>query len=264
MNAARPPVGSTDLIASHTRALADLGRHHDLATPVPTCGEWALADLLWHVAEVQHFWAYIIANRPAGPDKHPMPDRPGDDQLADLLGRCCDDLVDQLLQADPSDQAWSWASEQTVAFTLRRQTHEAVVHHVDSTLAVGDDLPVVDPVVATDGVDELVTVMLSGVPDWATFTPGDETIRLTTDDTDDTWNLGCGRMTGTSPDSGTDYDLSAFELLDRLDAPSATVSADSLDLLLWLWGRRPADQLTITGDPTVVDRLRSTVAESTQ
>jgi uncharacterized protein (TIGR03083 family) len=231
---------------------------------VPTCGNWTLADLIWHLAEVQDFWAYIITTRPAGPEHFPIPQRPADDQLADLLDERNRQLVESLQHAHPTDQAWSWASEQTVAFSLRRQTHEAVVHHADGALAVGHQLPTLDPTIAADGIDELVTVMLSGVPDWATFRPGSETIQLTTRDTDDTWNLRCGRMTGTSPGSGTEYDLSAFELLDRLDAPSTIVSADSLDLLLWLWGRCKTDRLTTTGDPDGIGRLRTAVAEATQ
>ena len=53
--------------------LAELGWRCDLTTPVPTCGDWTLADLIWYLAEVQSFWEYIIANRPAGPDRYPAP-----------------------------------------------------------------------------------------------------------------------------------------------------------------------------------------------
>ena len=257
------PLG-TSLITAHTRALAGLGRRHELSTPVTTCGEWSLADLIWHLTEVQDFWAYIISNRPAGPDAYTRPARPPNVELAGLLDDRCHALVSALGGAEPGDTAWSWSDDQTVAFTIRRQTHEALVHHIDGVLAVGAETPPVDAEVAADGVDELVTVMLSGVPEWATFEPSDDSLRLVAADTGDTWNLGVGRMTGTSPDSGTTYDLAAFELLEQLDAPSTTVSADSLDLLLWLWGRRSSNRLTTTGDPGGVERLRTAVAESTQ
>ncbi len=157
---------------------------------------------MWHLTEVQNFWEYIIANRPAGPDRYPVPDRPADDELADLLTDRSTKLIGHLETADPGDHAWSWAAEQTVAFTIRRQTHEALVHHIDGVLAVATELPTVDSAVAADGVDELVTVMLCGVPEWATFDPTTDTLRLEVTDTGDAWTLGFGRMTGTSPDTG--------------------------------------------------------------
>ena len=245
-------------------AATELGRRHDLGTPVPTCGDWTLADLIWHLTEVQNFWEYIIGQRPAGPEQYPVPERPADDRVADLLTDRCTHLVGHLDSADPADRAWSWANEQTVAFTIRRQTHEALVHHIDGVMAVGAEIPSVKPTVAADGIDELVTVMLSGVPPWATFEREHDSLRLIAADTGDTWNLGLGRMTGTSPDSGTTYDLAAFELLAGLDDPTATIEAASLDLLLWMWGRRSSELLTVTGDTDLATRLRAAIAESTQ
>src|SRR3954452_8365930 len=35
---------------------------------VPTCPEWDAADLLWHLAGVQLFWAKVLRHRPASPD----------------------------------------------------------------------------------------------------------------------------------------------------------------------------------------------------
>lgn len=253
-----------DLITSHTTALAELGRRHDLVTAVPTCGDWTLAELISHLAEVQGFWAHIISNRPAGPDTYAAPARPLADQLPDLLDASCHALVSALRDADPADTAWSWSDDHTVAFSIRRQTHEAIVHHVDGVLAIGAQLPDLEPSVAADGVDELVTVMLSGVPEWAAFESTGATLRLIAADTTAMWNLGFGRMTGTSPDSGATYDLSAFELLADLEQPTTTITARALDLELWMWGRRADDAVAVTGDPVGADRLRAAVVESTQ
>ena len=131
-------------------------------------------------------------------------------------------------------------------------------------MEVGTELPIVDPAVAADGVDELVTVMLCGVPEWATFEREDDSLRLVAADTGDAWNLGFGRMTGTSPDTGTIYDQPAFELLTGLDDPKTSITAPSLDLLLWMWGRHGAEQLAITGDAEAATRLRAAIAESTR
>ena len=31
--------------------------------PVPSCPDWSAADLLWHLTEVQLFWAIIVRDR---------------------------------------------------------------------------------------------------------------------------------------------------------------------------------------------------------
>lgn len=260
---ARYPFG-TPLIRTHTFELAELGRQHDLSTPVPTCGKWALDDLIWHLTEVQSFWLHAIANRPAGPESYTAPERPPNDELPDLLTDRCALLVAVLDAADPAEAAWSWSDDHTVRFSIRRQTHEALIHHLDGVLAVGADLPAIEPTVAADGVDELVTVMLSGVPDWADYEPTSDSLQLTASDAGDTWNLRFGRMIGTSPDTGTSYDLTALELLDELDAPTTQISARGLDLELWMWGRRDDTAVAIGGAPNGAGRLRAAVVESTQ
>ena len=40
----------------------------DPSARVPTCPDWDAADLLWHLAGVQLFWAKVIRHRPASPD----------------------------------------------------------------------------------------------------------------------------------------------------------------------------------------------------
>jgi hypothetical protein len=44
----------------------------------------------------------------------------------------------------------------------------------------------------------------------------------------------------------------------------ATAAGRAADLLLWLWGRGPADPLERTGDPVLVPRVRELAAEATQ
>jgi uncharacterized protein (TIGR03083 family) len=261
MERAHPEAVGIEVIRTHGFGLAELGRGHDLTTPVPTCGDWSLADLLRHLTEVQDFWCHIIGNRPAGPDTYDRPERPADATLPDLLHDRSRRLTDALADADPADHAWSWADEQTVGFTVRRQSHEALVHHVDGLLAVGAPTPAVDPALAADGVDELVTVMLSGVPDWADYQRTDGTILLRADDAAAEWALAFGRMTGTSPDTGNTYDLVAMEILPWLSEPTTTISAGALDLDLWLWGRNGT--VEIDGDPAGAARLRTTIAEVT-
>jgi uncharacterized protein (TIGR03083 family) len=254
----------TAVIADRTNGVVEIGSITDLGTSVPSCRDWSLADLVWHLAEVQHFWAWTIAHRPAGPDQYGRPERPADDSLADLLADCCARLVGALDAADPDEPAWSWSDDHTVGFTVRRQSHESLIHFVDAVLAAGAPVPDIDAFLAADGVDELLGVMLAGVPEWADFASDGSTASIEAADTGDRWLLGFGRMTGTSPDSGTAYDLDAVELLTVGADGDATIRGSAVDLDLWLWGRADGSVLDVEGDDAFADRLRTMVAESTR
>lgn len=207
------------------------------------------------------FWHHVIAHRPADPGACEQPDRPPSTELADLLDDRCAALTAALAAADPAERAWSWADEQTVGFTLRRQSHEALIHHLDGLLAVGARVPDVDPALAADGVDELVEVVLSGVPDWADYERTDGTVLLRATDTTDEWALAYGRMTGTSPHTGTTYDLVAMEVLAEVTDSDTEIVGAASELDRWLWGR--GGDVTVGGDRADPDRLRSVIVEST-
>lgn len=248
-------VVGTAVIREHALGLAAVARQVPLDTPVPTCPDWTMADLVWHLTEVEHFWAHIIEARPVGPDSYEEPTRPGDQELVDGLERAAAALVGALTGVDPGETAWSWADEQTVGFTLRRQSHEAVVHHVDGRIAAGADLPTIAPGLAVDGVDEMLGVMLGGVPEWARFERRPGVIELRTRDTCDAWTQAFGRMIGTSPESGTEYDLDALEPVD--EPPDAVVEGDAVDVLLWLSGRGDLSKLSVQGDAELAHQLRA-------
>ena len=243
------------VIREHALGLAAVARQVPLDTPVPTCPEWTMADLVWHLTEVELFWSHVVVGRPAGPESYEEPTRPPDHELVDGLERAADSLIDALTGVDPSEAAWSWADEQTVGFTLRRQSHEAVVHHVDGRVAAGVELPAIPPQLAADGVDEMIGVMLTGVPEWARFERRPGVIELRTRDTDDAWTLAFGRMIGTSPESGAEYDLDA---LDPVEEPAdAVVEGDAVDLHLWLSGRGDLSKLSVQGDAALAHQLRT-------
>ena len=240
-------------IRTDTATIIGIASGHDPTTPVPTCGDWSLADLTWHIGEVQDFWAWIVSRRAADPSGYPDPQRPPDAELAGFLRDASDRLVAALDGADPADGCWSWASDHTVGFTFRRQTHEALIHRVDAELAVGID-PVLDPEVASDGVDEMLAVFLSDIPEWGTFRPDNVAIALIGTDTHDAWTYRFGRMTGTSPESGRSYDVDAL-IADADASPAATINAPVAELDLWLWGRGAIP--TSSGDRSLLERLRN-------
>ncbi len=165
---------------------------------------WRLAAFrpLWHLLEVQDFWAYVIEQRPSPPEGYREPTRPEAGDLPAGLRDACARLTEQLRHASPDEVAWSWADDHTVGFTLGRQAHEAFVHLVDGILAVDEDLPSIPPPLAADGVEEILPVMLTGVPERASFERLAGTVELVARDTGDRWRIGPGRMTGVSPRSG--------------------------------------------------------------
>jgi uncharacterized protein (TIGR03083 family) len=232
---------------------------------VPSCPDWDAGDLLWHLTEVQWFWGSIVVDRLNSPDpaEESSPERPGDhDALLQLFQRASRRLADALESTPPETHVWTWAdNDQTAGFIRRRQAHEALIHRVDAELTA--DLPsVVDRTLATDGVDELLRVMLSDLPEWATFTAEEAVIRIEPVDSDRTWDLVLGRFRGTSPNTGNTYDDPAIELLDDTGtAPTTTISGTAADLDLWLWNRGSEDRLQVDGSVELFERFKAVVAE---
>lgn len=254
-------------IRTHTEALAHLSQGADPDLAVPTCPGWSMADLTWHMVDVQTFWEHIITNRPTGPDTYVEPPRPSSEKLPDRLRAACDALIAALGAADPADAAWSWSSDpadHTVAFTHRRQAHEAFVHRADAVAATGAAVPDVAPAFAADGLDEIVALNLSNLPDWTTHEPTDHVVRLRATDAERDWPLRVLRWQGTSPTTGTTYvDEDAVQVEPGAE-PTAEVAGPAVELDLWLWGRRPADALVTSGDADAIRRLWQMARESTQ
>ncbi len=264
MSSFGPDTTGIDAIRFYSECLAVIAEGNPPSTPVPTCGGWTLGDLTWHMAEVQNFWSFIISSRPVGPADYDEPSRPADQiGLVSFLREQTADLLACLDGANPEDLAWSWSEEQTVAFTLRRQSHEALIHHCDAVLAVDEQIPAVSATLASDGIDEIVNVVLAGLPAWARFTPGIGAVTLAATDTGDSWSLAFGRMTGTSPDSGKVYDIDSVARVEGVSV-DATIAGPALAVDLWLWGRCGIDELEVEGDTGLVDHLRAITASGVQ
>ncbi|MGA8256772.1 MAG: maleylpyruvate isomerase family mycothiol-dependent enzyme [Nocardioides sp.] len=229
---------------------------------VPACPDWDAGDLLWHLADVQWFWATRMRLRPAAPtDDLQHPDRP--DSYAGLLeafdthSRA---LVSELEQADPSEPAWSWAPEQTVGFTFRRQAHEALIHRLDAEQAASVETAL-DPALATDGVAELLDVMYGGeAPAWGRIEPGRHRVRIDLVDTATSlWAEPC-QFVGTDPESGKNYDGPHVLLVpDPGTEPSAVIAGAAGDLDTWLWKRSDESRLALSGDEAALLQFREAV-----
>jgi uncharacterized protein (TIGR03083 family) len=260
-----------EVIRRESARTADALAQASLDARVPSCPDWSASDLAFHLGEVQDFWSQIVQNAlPTADDAHDTERRP-DDELVPFLRTRTHALLAALAAHETTDACWSWAATGgTVGWVLRRQAHEALVHRVDAEQTAG--LPITDPgtALAADGVDEMLGVMVSGLPTWATFTPDGQRVRLHATDAGREWVMAFGRFRGTSPSSGTEYDEPCAELVGGatwdVDAGdvAATVSGTAWDLELWLWGRAGADALECDGDRAAIDRLRAVIVESTQ
>jgi uncharacterized protein (TIGR03083 family) len=230
--------------------MADLIRGANPTTPVPTCPDWTLADLVKHLGGV-HRWAGRMVREQA-PARIPsrlielaLPNQRADypDWLADG-GHL---LMAALRGAEPDAPMWAWGADQHARFWSRRMLHETTVHRTDAEQALGRE-PRVDTSVAVDGIDEL----LDNLPGAAYFAANvtelrgnGESLECLATDTGDTWLIEL------YPDRFTwRHDSAAAH------APaSAILRGTAADLYLLLWRRRPLDdaRFALEGESSVLE-----------
>jgi uncharacterized protein (TIGR03083 family) len=206
--------------AAAAEAVLERGWH----AQVPGCPGWRLNDLVWHLSEVQHFWAWVVKTRAPDPSTYVEPTRHPDDELLGLLAAQNAELETVLAGADPASRVWTWAPQQDVAFVLRRQAQEATVHTVDVEQVLGDVRPIPTDV-GLDGLDEWLEVMVPGV------LPG-------------------GPPEGAHPVVFHVVDADAERSLfpGSRPFPIAALTGTAGDLLLAVWRRVPLEVLTVDGD----------------
>jgi len=226
--------------------------------PVPTCPEWNIDDLLWHLAEVQWFWGTIVRQGLQEPPPAEIrPARPASrSELASFYAAVSAELASALGSAAPQDPVWTWSGDHTVGFVRRRQAHEALIHRIDAELSIGSRTPM-DVQLSDDGIDEALRVMYGHAPDWATFSPsGAGVVRLRAADTASTWLVSPGRLTGTDPDDSTPVDEACLDVADDRGAEAeATLTGSAADLDCWLWRRPTIAALERAGDHRLLNQL---------
>lgn len=243
--------------AERFAAAVELG---PLDAPVPACPGWDLHRLTLHLGHI-HRWARIAAATGVHPDPAIIEGPPEHDHdpvaLADWLRTGAASLADTLGRIDPTGPTWHPFPVPLVgAVWPRRQAQETVVHRWDAESAVGTPRPV-DAVLAADGIDEYLTMMLPRLLQKGRVLLASGSVHLACTDTPGSWTAASvdGELFVTGCADETEH-TPAGEVTGHPvpHAGRGVAHGRAEDLLLALWGRRPISVLQIDGDADVVQR----------
>ncbi|HZE66560.1 MAG TPA: maleylpyruvate isomerase family mycothiol-dependent enzyme [Sporichthyaceae bacterium] len=243
---------SLDLLATEGKLTTEAvsGR---LDGTVPFCPGWTGRDLAVHLAGVYRWVSTVVGERMPEPPSmerraglYADPD-PSDDQgVHDRLQQARSTVV-ATLRATPNDaQVWTiWPAGSPREFWIRRQLHETLVHRVDAQNLGRSEADVhtgaeLDTALAADGVDEM---MVGFSCRYANHLRNPETVTLAVQSTDIDRAWWCV-IGPDDPSMGRGAPP---------QAATATVRGKSGELLLWLWNRRRASGLEVSGDPTALE-----------
>ena len=256
-----------EVLATNSHRFREVLAGVPAASRVPSCPDWAADDLLWHLTEVQSFWLTIV-DQGLQTDEEvgavTAPGRPVDrDAAIALFERVSFHLAMKLDVAGDDVPAWTWTPNHTVGWVRRRQAQEALIHRVDAELTAG--LPSeIDPGLAEDGVDELLTQFGSEPPAWGSFDPSGMLVEVRSAPTGRAWQVRLGRFRGVDP-SGQGHDEPDYQPMSGPGGPAdAVLEGAPGDLLLWLWGRADGVGISATGDPAARAALREAIVANTQ
>jgi uncharacterized protein (TIGR03083 family) len=236
---AHMPIDYLTSIRGEAKALAEVARHGPRDAPIAGCPDWDVDKLVVHVGRI-HRW--VTAAIDAGGD-NPGKLPPGPDDLASLpewLVAGADTLCDRLGALDPSATVWNFAgAPPTPEFWRRRQALETTVHRWDGEAAVGAAAPI-DPALAVEGIDEILTVFaplrLAGA---APLELGGS-LHLHTTDAEGEWTI-------TAPGGVLEVDHGHAK-------GDAAIRGPASELYLMLWRRISPAGLERFGDDAVLDR----------
>lgn len=206
----------------------------DLAAGVPACPGWTVPDLARHLGEL-HRWVRcaIVQGHPHVEVPPPPAGRAG---LLAWYDEGAGVLLDLLGRSDPDTPCWAFGPKPSTArFWFRRQAHEHAVHAVDALASQGRPRPL-DPLLAADGIDEVVRMFFPRQVRLGRTGPLDRSLAVVPVDLAGAARVLAGDGTG---------DVAP-------EAAEATVTGPSELLDLLLWGRVRLDdaRLAVTGDPS--------------
>jgi uncharacterized protein (TIGR03083 family) len=203
---------------------------------VAGCPGWDVDDLAFHLGTAWFWFERIVAGRLT--DKEdvralPSAERPAAPDLAVWVRERADGLLAALAGLGPTEPLWNFTrKEQVGAFVPRRMHHETAVHLWDLEAAVGEAAPI-DPEVARDGLDELLTVLVTTGRRFEGDRP--VTLRVVATDPPGDWTVALTPGERPAPSDAGDADV--------------TVRGAASALLLVAWGRLPLAAVSVEGSP---------------
>ena len=241
-----------------------------LAERVPTCPEWTVHDLTWHVGMVYLHKTTAMRER-AEPENWP-PDYDADASAIELLDDAYRQLTGEFVTRDPAEASGTWyGPDQTAGFWIRRMAQETVIHRIDAELGSREPVTPVAGDLALDGIDELLKVFVAyGVSAWAQYftealkdSPG-RAYLITADATAE--SPAVSWLVRTSPGEFTVTDGTGEQASGTV-TPDVTVSGTPTDVLRWAWNRETPGEpsrVTIDGDAGALAEFRRCVVIATQ
>jgi len=239
-----------------------------LESRVPSCPEWSVDDLTWHVGMVYLHTATAMRE---GTEPAEWPPHFDDSYPAlELIDRAYGDLVGEFAARSPQEHTGGWyGPDQTAGFWIRRMAQETVIHRIDAELGTGQPVAPVPDDLAIDGIDELLKVFVAfSVSEWSDhFTealagsPG-RTFAIEADG----YGYGTPWRGSMSPGQLTVEGGPGEKITSSLPA-DVTVSGSPTAVLRWAWNRETPGEpsaVTIAGDPDVLAAFRRCVEIATQ
>lgn len=234
-------------LTADTERFAEVVGGADLATRVPTCPRWTLAQLAAHTGVAHRWVAAIVAERATRAVPEPASDAPsGPTELAAWLRDGAARLSAVLREAGVNTPVWSWSADHRAGFWLRRMANETLVHRVDAELAVG-----CSPVVAADAAADAVSEwfwLLAG--EGAELRGDGETLHFHA--TDDGLGEAGEWLVHRTPD-GVTWEHGHAK-------GDVAVRGSAAELMLVLARRAPVSTVTVFGDGALLDHWLSQTA----
>lgn len=220
-------------IARSSARIAELISAENSNARVPSCPEWTLMDLVAHIGEVQSFWANCIRERNATAPwqgEVAKPDSPRDS--GKWLRAQTRLLIDAIETTPGVSPCWTWWGDPLTALAVaRHQVQEAEVHRWDAELAVSTPSPI--PVeIAIDGIPEFLHVHRDAIH-----------------------KLKLSHIQLSETDSNGSWDVNESQV------DTVSISGTASDIVLFLFGRLPINQLSVAGKPNQILALVEALPE---
>ena len=237
----------------------------DLSASVPPCPGWTAYDVVAHLGNVHSWAATVVETGRSAATQNDEPRTHRSRVVADWYAGKAEDLYQVLRATDPGRPCWNFAfGEGTAGFWRRRQLHETTIHSLDLDASAGRTMPI-EPKVAADGVDEVLTVFLRRMHGKGHPAALTAPLTLTCEDTGHRWTVSPrpvrsepgqtvpSQPRGSATESAPDLTEGPPQVVERHHPMADQVSGPAHVLYRALWKRGPLDTLTRVGDTARID-----------